>query len=221
MKQNNIKKEQYSTAKINFAARPTWAETVLDPEIMVAGTFTARSHGGGGRPILEVTEGSGSGILKKYNRFRNNPKAIGKFKGLSGRGSSNITIPSYSRSVNTNTTRVLSTPSLSSAKSYKSGNNTTVRVTQSSNDTTNKLVDIVIQLLAQVVDNTTSIKDIAALLTALVNNKENVKTNKNASSSDTTTKAMVLKALSEAANANTQNTTLDSLIRNVEAIASQ
>ena len=216
---NKVHKREISLADstIYGIGRPNWPENNIDPETMA--TSSGRSFGGGGRRRGDssAVEGSGSGILRRYNRFRNNPKAIGKFRGLSGRGSSNITIPKYSGS--SNTTKILTTPNLSSTKNYKVGSSNRTTIVSQSNDTTNKLVDIVIKLLAQVVDNTTSIKDIAALLTALINDKGS--TNKTTSSSDTTTKAMVLKALSDAAASNIQNSTLDSLIKNVEAIASQ
>lgn len=216
---NKVHKREISLADgtIYGIGRPDWPENNIDPENTEISS--GRSFGGGGRrrEDTQTAEGSGSGILRRYNRFRNNPKAIGKFGGLSGRGSSNITIPKYSGS--SNTTKILTTPNLSSTKNYKVGSSNRTTIVSQSNDTTNKLVDIVIKLLAQVVDNTTSIKDIAALLTALINDKGS--TNKTTSSSDTTTKAMVLKALSDAAASNTQNSTLDSLIKNVEAIAAQ
>lgn len=91
---------------------------------------------------------------------------------------------------------------------------------QSSN--VDKLIDVVITLLSQVVDNTSSIKDIAKLLVNIIDIKGT-----SGSSADNTvasdllaTKTLALKALKDSAK-NTKDQALENLIRNVEAIARQ
>lgn len=98
--------------------------------------------------------------------------------------------------------------------------NQTKQAQQSSN--IDKLIDVVITLLSQVVDNTSSIKDIAKLLVNIIDIKGT-----SGSSSDNTvasdllaTKTLALKALKDSAK-NTKDQALENLIRNVEAIARQ
>lgn len=98
--------------------------------------------------------------------------------------------------------------------------NQTKQVQQSSN--VDKLIDVVITLLSQVVDNTSSIKDIAKLLVNIIDIK-----GASGSSADNTvasdllaTKTLALKALKDSAK-NTKDQALENLIRNVEAIARQ
>lgn len=98
--------------------------------------------------------------------------------------------------------------------------NQTKQVQQSSN--VDKLIDVVITLLSQVVDNTSSIKDIAKLLVNIIDIKGTSR-----SSADNTvasdllaTKTLALKALKDSAK-NTKDQALENLIRNVEAIARQ
>ena len=98
--------------------------------------------------------------------------------------------------------------------------NQTKQVQQSSN--VDKLIDVVITLLSQVVDNTSSIKDIAKLLVNIIDIKGT-----SGSSVDNTvasdllaTKTLALKALKDSAK-NTKDQALENLIRNVEAIARQ
>lgn len=98
--------------------------------------------------------------------------------------------------------------------------NQTKQVQQSSN--VDKLIDVVITLLSQVVDNTSSIKDIAKLLVNIIDIKGT-----SGSSADNTvasdllaTKTLALKALKDSAK-NTKDQALENLIRNVEAIARQ
>lgn len=88
-----------------------------------------------------------------------------------------------------------------------------------------KLVEIVIKLLAQVVDNTSSIKDIASLLVKLLD----LKSSSNASDSSIASSAakgamqasqLALKALSESAK-NTDSEEMLKLIQSVESIAMQ
>lgn len=98
--------------------------------------------------------------------------------------------------------------------------NQTKQAQQSSN--VDKLIDVVITLLSQVVDNTSSIKDIAKLLVNIIDIK-----GASGSSADNTvasdllaTKTLALKALKDSAK-NTKDQALENLIRNVEAIARQ
>ena len=98
--------------------------------------------------------------------------------------------------------------------------NQTKQTQQSSN--VDKLIDVVITLLSQVVDNTSSIKDIAKLLVNIIDIKGT-----SGSSADNTvasdllaTKTLALKALKDSAK-NTKDQALENLIRNVEAIARQ
>lgn len=91
---------------------------------------------------------------------------------------------------------------------------------QSSN--VDKLIDVVITLLSQVVDNTSSIKDIAKLLVNIIDIKGT-----SGSSDDSaiasellSTKTLALKALKDSAK-NTKDQALENLIRSVEAIARQ
>lgn len=98
--------------------------------------------------------------------------------------------------------------------------NQTKQAQQSSN--VDKLIDVVITLLSQVVDNTSSIKDIAKLLVNIIDIKGT-----SGSSADNTvasdllaTKTLALKALKDSAK-NTKDQALENLIRNVEAIARQ
>ena len=98
--------------------------------------------------------------------------------------------------------------------------NQTKQAQQPSN--VDKLIDVVITLLSQVVDNTSSIKDIAKLLVNIIDIKGT-----SGSSADNTvasdllaTKTLALKALKDSAK-NTKDQALENLIRNVEAIARQ
>lgn len=98
--------------------------------------------------------------------------------------------------------------------------NQTKQTQQSSN--VDKLIDVVITLLSQVVDNTSSIKDIAKLLVNIIDIKGT-----SGSSADNTvasdllaTKTLALKALKDSVK-NTKDQALENLIRNVEAIARQ
>lgn len=85
-----------------------------------------------------------------------------------------------------------------------------------------KLIDVVITLLSQVVDNTSSIKDIAKLLVNIIDIKgASGSSNDNAIASELlSTKTLALKALKDSAK-NTKDQALENLIRNVEAIARQ
>ena len=104
--------------------------------------------------------------------------------------------------------------------------NTAVANNKSNNQSNvDKLVEIVIKLLAQVVDNTSSIKDIASLLVKLLD----LKSSSNASDSSIASSAakgamqasqLALKALSESAK-NTDSEEMLKLIQSVESIAMQ
>lgn len=91
---------------------------------------------------------------------------------------------------------------------------------QSSN--VDKLIDVVITLLSQVVDNTSSIKDIAKLLVNIIDIKgTSGSSNDSAIASELlSTKTLALKALKDSAK-NTKDQALENLIRSVEAIARQ
>lgn len=91
---------------------------------------------------------------------------------------------------------------------------------QSSN--VDKLIDVVITLLSQVVDNTSSIKDIAKLLVNIIDIKgTSDSSNDSAIASELlSTKTLALKALKDSAK-NTKDQALENLIRSVEAIARQ
>ena len=121
------------------------------------------------------------------------------------------------------------TPAYSSyAKEVTKATTTNTAVTNNkSNNQSNvdKLVEIVIKLLAQVVDNTSSIKDIASLLVKLLD----LKSSSNASDSSIAGSAakgamqasqLALKALSESAK-NTDSEEMLKLIQSVESIAMQ
>ena len=121
------------------------------------------------------------------------------------------------------------TPAYSSyAKEVTKATTTNTAVTNNkSNNQSNvdKLVEIVIKLLAQVVDNTSSIKDIASLLVKLLD----LKSSSNASDSSIASSAakgamqasqLALKALSESAK-NTDSEEMLKLIQSVESIAMQ
>mgnify|MGYP002672120214 CR=1 FL=1 len=106
--------------------------------------------------------------------------------------------------------------------------NKPVVVQQSSStdtDTINKLIEVVVKLLAQVVDNTGSIKDIAKLMVKLVEVKEN---SSNSTNSEITgikrdlvkTKASLTSMLADVAQSQS-NQSLEQLISSVEAIAAQ
>ena len=106
--------------------------------------------------------------------------------------------------------------------------NKPVVVQQSSSidtDTINKLIEVVVKLLAQVVDNTGSIKDIAKLMVKLVEVKEN---SSNSTDSEITgikrdlvkTKASLTSMLADVAQSQS-NQSLEQLISSVEAIAAQ
>lgn len=176
---------------------------------------------GFGRPKWS---GSGSGILNKINRFKNNPKPIGEFKDIVGRGTNNeISIPDYSKDNIVSKSKQIKTPDMNKiSRESKSNRNSVQSINQNKNSNNNniELIDIIIKLLSQVVDNTSSIKEIALLLTKIINNDTTTPSNNKSSDGSVVTKAMILKSLSESAN-NTQNSTLESLIRSVEAIAAQ
>lgn len=174
---------------------------------------------GYGRPAWKDAAGKGSGILKRAMRFKENPKAISSFKLKSSGKGSNLETPVFKNSTN----KTLSVPTHSAAELT---NMSTARINKSStsttsSDNTSALIELVIKLLGKVVDNTTSIKDIASLLTAMI------KDNKQSSgdTETTTTKAVDSEArallLKNMKNSNTENTSLEKLIASVEAIAQQ
>lgn len=121
-------------------------------------------------------------------------------------------------------------PKYSSYAKYneKSNSDTTTKANiQTNNNQSNvdKLVEIVIKLLAQVVDNTSSIKDIASLLVKLLDIKSSSSTN-DSSMANTAAKGAIkasqlaLQALSESTK-NTNNEEILKLIQSVESIAMQ
>lgn len=143
-------------------------------------------------------DGDVSGYYSKdYDQYKDDvPWTVG------GKGSG-LTTPNYSGS---------------SRSSSISGSNTTKIVVQNqnNNDNTSQLIDIVVKLLSQVVDNTSSIKDIASLLVKVLGSS-NTKTN---NSNNTSNQALLLQALQQSSQTNLDSS-LESLIANVEAIAAQ
>lgn len=108
-------------------------------------------------------------------------------------------------------------------QSSRSGNTTNVRVnntTTKNSDSTNKLIQVVIELLSKVVDNTMSIKDIASLVLKLTEmgglSGDSLDTRKTASEA----KLLALNAMKQSQQSNTDDA-LANLIKSVEAIAAQ
>lgn len=143
-------------------------------------------------------DGDVSGYYSKdYDQYKDDvPWTVG------GKGSG-LTTPNYSGS---------------SRSSSISGSNSTKIIVQNqnNNDNTSQLIDIVVKLLSQVVDNTSSIKDIASLLVKVLGSS-NIKTN---NSNNTSNQALLLQALQQSSQTNVDSS-LESLIANVEAIAAQ
>ena len=143
-------------------------------------------------------DGDVSGYYSKdYDQYKDDvPWTVG------GKGSG-LTTPNYSGS---------------SRSSSISGSNATKIIVQNqnNNDNTSQLIDIVVKLLSQVVDNTSSIKDIASLLVKVLGSS-NTKTN---NSNNTSNQALLLQALQQSSQTNVDSS-LESLIANVEAIAAQ
>ncbi len=92
-------------------------------------------------------------------------------------------------------------------------------------DTINKLIEVVVKLLSQVVDNTGSIKDIAKLLVKLVETKESSSNSNDSEITDikrdlVKTKASLTSMMANVAQSQS-NQSLEQLISSVEAIAAQ
>ena len=125
---------------------------------------------------------------------------------------SGLTTPSFNYNKSTSATTTTPTSTRTQV--------TTVRTNTS---TTNKLVEIVVKLLSQVVDNTASIKDIASLLVKLIDAKG---TGNNSSLSEAAAKGAInasqlaMQALRESTRS-TQNEEIMKLIQSVESIAMQ
>ena len=119
---------------------------------------------------------------------------------------------------------IMDTPSYNySTKTYKSTNTKTVKSNNIQSNNNDKLIEVLIKLLSQVVINTSSIKDIANLLIKLMDLKVNEKTN---NASDTATKGVItasqlaLQALRESTRT-TEDEEIAKLIKSVESIAMQ
>ena len=114
---------------------------------------------------------------------------------------------------------------------YASKNTTTTKPTEvttqkvdSKSSKVDNLIEIVVKLLAKVVDNTTSIKDIASLLVKLVeasgSNKDNSSLAETATNGSMVASQLALQALKESTRT-TEDEEIAKLIRSVEAIAKQ
>ena len=114
---------------------------------------------------------------------------------------------------------------------YASKNTTTTKPTEvttqkvdSKSSKVDNLIEIVVKLLAKVVDNTTSIKDIASLLVKLVeasgSNKTNSSLAETATNGSMVASQLALQALRESTRT-TEDEEIAKLIRSVEAIAKQ
>lgn len=180
---------------------------------------------GYGRPAWKDATGKGSGILKRVARFKENPKAISSFKIKSSGKGSNLETPVYNNTKSA-TSKTLSTPTYSAidATDYTDSTIQTVvqsaaKMTKSSPNNTSALIELVIKLLGKVVDNTASIKEIAALVTTIINKHSDSSENSTTTKAvDSEARAMLLKNMKDA---NTDNTSLEKLIASVEAIAQQ
>ena len=130
----------------------------------------------------------------------------------------------------------LTTPTMKSkdTPSFNYGSSTpeTITVTQSTtsnqSNNTDRLIEVVVKLLAQVVNNTSSIKDIASLLVKLMDMKSNNTSTSTGSSDLSKTAAkgaysasqLALQALRQSTST-TEDEEIAKLIRSVEAIAMQ
>lgn len=182
---------------------------------------------GYGRPAWKDASGKGSGIFRRRNRFKENPKPISGFN-LSPKGKgTQLETPVY-KNTSTNS-KTLQSPTYSPSEVNNNYSDATVKaaITQatqtakSSSDNNSELISIIIKLLGKVVDNTTAIKDIATLVTAIVKNSSTSNESDSSSKSsavDSEARALLLRNMK---NANTENTSLEKLIANVEAIAQQ
>ena len=182
---------------------------------------------GYGRPAWKDASGKGSGIFRRRNRFKENPKPISGFN-LSSRGKgTKLETPVY-KNTSTNS-KALQSPTYSPSDVNNNYSDATVKAaitqaaqtTKSSSNNNSELISIIVKLLGKVVDNTAAIKDIATLVTAIVKNSstsnESSQTT-NSSAVDSEARALLLRNMK---NANTENTSLEKLIANVEAIAQQ
>lgn len=146
-------------------------------------------------------DGDVSGYYDKdYKEYKDDiPWSGGKGSGLS--------TPSYSGNSSTSTSTL------------GSSNTKIIVQNQNNNDTTSQLINIVVKLLSQVVDNTSSIKDIASLLVKVLGS--NNTTTKSNVATDANTQALMLQALQQSSQSSNIDSSLESLIANVEAIAAQ
>lgn len=182
---------------------------------------------GYGRPAWKDASGKGSGIFRRRNRFKENPKPISGFN-LSPKGKgTQLETPVY-KNTSTNS-KTLQSPTYSPSEVNNNYSDATVKaaITQatqtakSSSDNNSELISIIIKLLGKVVDNTTAIKDIATLVTAIVKNSSTSNESDSSSKSSTVDSEARALLLRNMKNANTENTSLEKLIANVEAIAQQ
>lgn len=150
-------------------------------------------------------EGSGSGM----NRPKIKPIIRGKGSSIS-------------------TSRTSVTPSYDYAKTTtnnSSRTNTVVHIDNKSNSNNESLLAAMVKLLTQVVTNTASIKEIAALVVQVVELQKTVASDKGTDNTEINrellkTKAAVLKAMRNS-NSMSEAESIQQLIRNVEAIAVQ
>lgn len=145
--------------------------------------------------------GKGSGLLNNYS---------GKGSSVST-GTTTRQTPSYkytSISQNSTGSYGVSTP------------NVVINQKDKSTSTTDKILEVLVGLLSQVVSNTASIKDIVSVLSKLVDAKSENTTDLETRKELLNTKVMMLRSMQENMKSN-DTQTLEKLIRNVEAIAQQ
>lgn len=188
---------------------------------MYAGNGQMIGHGGGpdgktlGPTTKKLTTSSAYNNIRRWTGFQ------GKGSGLdevswAGSGSG---VPAADM---TKAQSVLPTTTTTSQTTNKS---VVVQQSSTDTDTVNKLIEVVVKLLSQVVDNTGSIKDIAKLLVKLVETKESSSNTNNSEITDikrdlVKTKASLTSMLADVAQSQS-NQSLEQLISSVEAIAAQ
>lgn len=165
------------------------------------------------------------GASVQQTRYNSANEYYNQFNGMEGSGSGLDSRSKSTVSMNRPTnSRLGSTPTYNYTSTITTPTRGSATVVSTKQDNTDKLMEIIVKLLAQVVDNTSSIKDIAALVIKLIDMKQTTSENTGgnyATSKDVlSAKALALNALKQSTR-ETSDQSIERLIRNVEAIAAQ
>lgn len=190
---------------------PTIKNLGSNPPYSLVRRWVGFKNGGSGSGLSSYTPSSGSKSNSLYSR-----KWIGTGGSGSGVDSSTIDSSSY-RLATISSTATPANRGSSQMVSYQS---------KQSKDSMDKLMEIIVGLLGQVVNNTSAIKDISTLLVKLIELKASnsgsgmTDAEKNAIGKEMTLmRALLSETVNNSSNSGSQS--LSQLIRNVEAIAQQ